>query len=182
MEVTAWWKESHPSLPSNFSVCSRSMVHWLSRTPGLVWHHHCRSREEGFIKQVDKSDHASTTHYIRYHPVRKESTTTPITIMYNCNCKQSRSSPNLNDCLQAGPLFHNDLSGILLRFQQHDLAFSVDIEEAFLHVSLIKTDWNFTQFLWLSEPDNANSPFIIYRFKVVLRALHLCLTLPSHFT
>ena len=126
------WKENHPPLPSNFSVCykwTRSMVHRLSS----YWNSMTPSQQmKGFIEWVDDSDHARTIHYIPHHLVRKESTTTPIRMVYDCSCKQSHNSPSLNDCLQAGPPFLNDLSGILLRFRQHDLAFSTDIEKACL--------------------------------------------------
>jgi len=45
---------------------------------------------------------------------------------------------------------------------------STDIEKAFLHVKLDANDQDFTCFLWLSNPNDAESNFDIYRFKVVL--------------
>ena len=72
--------------------------------------------------------------------MRKESTTTPIRIVYDCSCKQSPDAPSLNDCLHPGPPFLNDLCAILLHFRQHSFAFSADIEKAFLHVHLDKVD------------------------------------------
>ena len=42
---------------------------------------------------------------------------------------------------------------------------STDIEKAFLHVNLHK---DFTRFLWLSNPLDLDSEFVVYRFKVVL--------------
>ena len=47
-------------------------------------------------------------------------------------------------------------------------ALSTDIEKAFLHVKLDAKDQDFTRFLWLSNPENAESDFDTYRFKVVL--------------
>ena len=88
--------------------------------------------------------------------------------MYDCSCKQSSNSPSLNDCLSAGPLFLTDLCTVLLRFRLHTIALSVDIEKAFLHVYLHGSDRDSTRFHWLSNPTIENSPFNIYRFKVVL--------------
>ena len=62
----------------------------------------------------------------------------------------------------------NDLSTILLRFRQHPLAFLADIEKAFLHVCLDESDRDYTRFLWLSDLSNSSSPFVTYRFRVVL--------------
>jgi len=88
--------------------------------------------------------------------------------MYDCSCRQSPDSPSLNDCLDPGPIFLVDLCTILLRFRQHKYAFSSDIEKAFLHVHLHQSDRDITWFLWLSDPADASSAFITYRFKVVL--------------
>jgi len=74
----------------------------------------------------------------------------------------------LNDCLDPGPPFLTDLCAILLRFRQHEYAFSSDIEKAFLHIHLDQSDRDATRFLWLSDPTDASSPFVTYRFRVVL--------------
>ena len=168
------WKENHPPLPSNFSVCSRrtrSMAHRLAKMPELLRQYGAiivDQERKGFIERVPETDRTSRAHYIPHHPVRKESSTTPIRIVYDCSCKQSCGSPSLNDCLHAGPPFLNDLSAILLWFRQHNLAFTADIEKAFLHVFLDETDRDYTRFLWLSDPNNSYSSFVTYRFKVVL--------------
>ena len=60
------------------------------------------------------------------------------------------------------------MCSILLRFRTHRFAFSTDIEKAFLHVGLHEHDRNFTRFLRLSNPNDPESPFTTYRFKVVL--------------
>ena len=124
--------------------------------------------KRGFIEKVDTTSSKTNIHYIPHHPMRKESTTTPIRIVYNCSCKQSPTVPSLNDRLHPGPPFFNDLSAILLRFYQHRFAFSADIKKAFLHVYLDKADRDSTHFLWLSDHEDEHSPFITYRFKVVL--------------
>ena len=88
--------------------------------------------------------------------------------MFDCSCKQSRNSPSLNGCLSAGPPFLTDLCSILLRFRLHPIAVSADIEKEFLRVYLDESDRDSTCFLWLSDPSDENSPFVIYRFRVML--------------
>ena len=168
------WKDSHPLLPSNYSVCSRrtrSLALRLAKTPELLKMYGEIIKEQekrGFIEKVNTTSSQANVHYIPHHPVRKESATTPIRIVYDCSCKQSPATPSLNDCLHPGPPFLNDLCAILLRFRQHSFAFSADIKKAFLHVYLAETDRDSTRFLWLSDPTDEHSPFITYRFRVVL--------------
>ena len=168
------WKDNHPPLPSNYDICARrtrSMAYRLAKTPHLLAMYGMIIKEQemrGFIEQVNNNNGHGSVHYIPHHPVRKQSSTTPIRIVYDCSCRQSFNSPSLNDCLHPGPPFLNDLCAILLRFRQHEFAFSSDIEKAFLHVHLDETDRDFTRFLWLSDPTDANSPFVTFRFKVVL--------------
>ena len=122
-------------------------------------------------RSEEKIDSASPTvpvHYIPHHHVNKDSKTTPIRIVYDCSCRLPNNHPSLNDCLETGPSLVNDLCSILLRFRVHKIALSTDIEKAFLHVKLDAKDQDFTRYLWLSNPENAESDFDTYRFKVVL--------------
>ena len=142
------WKTSHPTLPYNYTICakrSRSMIYRLAKTPLLlkVYGNIIQEQErKGFIERVNTSSTSQSVHYIPHHPVKKESTTTPIQIIYNCSCKQSSSSPSLNDCLNPGPPFLNDLCSILLHFCQHKFAFSADIEKA--HKKIYRKNWDYS--------------------------------------
>ena len=167
------WKEEHPYLPSNFSVCAkrtRSLAQRLAKTPDLFQMYGqiiAEQEAKGFIEKVDNFN-TNQTHYIPHRAVKKDSATTPIRIVYDCSCRQSSYHPSLNDCLQVGPPFLNHLCAILLRFRLHVFGFSADIEKAFLHVQLDESDRDYTRFLWLSDPQDPNSAFQPYRFKVVL--------------
>ena len=101
-----------------------------------------------------------------------QSATTPIRIVYNCSCRQSPHHPCLNDCLEVGPPLLIDLCTLLLRFRMYNIALVTDIEKAFFHVQLDDIDCKFTCFLWLSEANNPESNFDIYRFQVVLLVVH----------
>ena len=103
-----------------------------------------------------------------HHPVYKNCFTMPVRIVYNCSYCQSPAHASLNDCLLIGDTPSIDVCGILLCFRLHCYALSTDIEKAFLHVKLDERDRDFIRFLWLSNPDDPESPFTMYRFKVVL--------------
>ena len=100
--------------------------------------------------------------------MKKESSTTPIRIVYDCSCRQTPNSPSLNDCLQSSPPVLNELTSTLLRFRLHSYGVTTDIEKAFLNVCLHADDRDVTRFLWLQEPSDPNSKFLAYRFKSVL--------------
>jgi hypothetical protein len=47
-------------------------------------------KRNGFLEKVkDVANTQTRVHYIPYHPVRKQSSTTPIRIVYDCSCRQS---------------------------------------------------------------------------------------------
>ena len=170
------WKENHPFLPSNLTICerqTRALARRLARQPDLLKLYGSiidEQEQRNFIERAPALNNQSSksVHYIPHHPVRKNSPTTPVRIVYNCSCRQSPKHASLNDCLMVGDPTPVDLSSILLRFRLHRYALSTDIEKAFLHVKLDERDRDFTQFFWLSDPTNPESTFITYRFKVVL--------------
>ena len=169
------WKPEHPPLPDNFNVCqkrTRSLAHRLAQSPGLLQIYDSILKEQlerGFIELVpDPSKGGGAAHYIPHHPVKKDSTTTPVRIVYDCSCQQSSEHPSLNDCLVAGPPLLADLCAIILRFRMHQYGISTDIEKAFLHITLKERDRDFTRFLWLSDPLNSRREFSIYHFRRVL--------------
>ena len=115
------------------------------------------------LRKVDNFN-TKQTHYIPHQAIRKDSDTTPVRIVYDCSCKQSSHYPSLNYCLHVGP----PLSAILLHFRLYEYGFSAYIEKAFFHVQLDESDRDYICFLWLTNPQDPNSPFQPYRFKVAL--------------
>ena len=186
------WKDSHPPLPTNFSTCAhhtRSLAHKLALNPPLLTKYSdilTDQERRGFIERVTDPTSTSRCHYIPHHVVHKDSSTTPVHIVYDCSCHQTRHQPNLNDCLLTGQPQLNDLCCIILRFRFHPVGICTDIEKAFLHIQLHEDVGDWTRFLWLSNPQDPDSEFVAYRFRVVLfgavcspfmlnAALHCCL-------
>ena len=168
------WKPNHPPLPTNKLTCerrARSLTRKLSKTPEILKIYNSIIEEQlrrGFIEKVPESEVVRTSHYIPHHAVHKESATTPVRIVYDCSCREARHLASLNDCLETGPAFLNDLSIILLRFRSHKFGLTADIEKAFLHVQLDQRDQDFTRFLWPCNLDDPDGPLQTYRFRVVL--------------
>ena len=59
------------------------------------------------------------------------------------------------------------MSAILLRFQTHNFGIAMVVEKAYHHLLLHECDRDFTWFLWLSDPNNPDSPFDTNCFKAV---------------
>ena len=121
---------------------------------------------------IEKVKHPQSTtghvHYIPHHAVIKDSSTTPLRIVYNCSCSPNAAQPSLNSCLSTGPDILNDMTAILVRFRCYQYGITADIEKAFLSISLDEQDQDSTRFLRISDPTDPDSPFEIYRFKSIL--------------
>ncbi|XP_052227388.1 uncharacterized protein LOC127842105 [Dreissena polymorpha] len=175
-EVKLPWKQDHAPLPTNFEIAlKRTMgtIHRLRREPEMLQQYHEVIKEQerrGFIEKVcvDKESPSQTVHYIPHHPVRKDSSTTPVRVVYDCSCRKSASHPSLNDCLESTPPQLNDLTTLLVRFRMHKYAVTTDIEKAFLHVGLHENDRDMTRFLWFEDPYDTQDKVVVYRFKAVL--------------
>ena len=110
-------------------------------------------------------------HYMPHFPVFKESSTTAMRIVYDASAKISSKALSLNDCLHTGPNLIQRLQSMLLTFRSHKIAFTADIEKAFLQIELNTQDRDATRFLWLKDVDkSANNPdnLVVYRFCRVL--------------
>ena len=150
---------------------TRSLAHRLSQTPALLQTYNniiCDQLNRGFIERVYTPKIPGLTHFIPHHCIKKNSITTPICIVYDCSCCQSKDHPSFNDCLLTGPHFFNDLCSIILCFRTHIYAISTNIEKAFLHIHLNESDRDYSRFLWLSDATDPKSELIMYRFETVL--------------
>jgi len=114
------WKQDHPALPTNHNIALKRTVGAIQRLrnePEVPRAHGdiiAEQERRGFIERVPLGqESAEQVHYIPHHPVEKESSTTPIRIVYDCSCRQSRDSPSLNDCLKSTPPALNELTSIL---------------------------------------------------------------------
>ena len=105
-------------------------------------------------------------HYLPYHGVRKESSTTPLHIVFNASSCQSPDGLSLNSCLLTGPSLTNKLFDHLVEFQTNPFAVISDISKAFLRIGINESHHDFAKFLWFK--DSTLQEIVTYRFRVVL--------------
>ncbi|KAK3752075.1 hypothetical protein QZH41_005571 [Actinostola sp. cb2023] len=174
------WKKNKNDPPSNFNLSMKRLTSLqrslYKKDPELIKKYDSQLLEQlhlGFIEKVsDLNHHEGILHYIPHFPVFKaDSATTKMRIVYDASAKLTAKSPSLNDCHHTGAILMQDLTGILIRFRKHNVAFTADIEKAFLQIELHTNVRDATRFLWLkdinksaSDPNNLQA----YRFCRVL--------------
>lgn len=70
--------------------------------------------------------------YLSNHTAKKDSTTTPVRIVFDCSLKSHSDSVSLNDILFSGPRMVQELSQMLIRFRLGPYAVCADISKALI--------------------------------------------------
>lgn len=79
-----------------------------------------------------------------------------------------QSQLSLNDCLQVGPTFNQNILHKLIRFLTHRIALTADVEKVFLIVAVEEGDRDVLRFLWAKDI-NCNPPNLeVLRFARVV--------------
>ena len=103
------WRGNCEELPTNEEIARRrteNVIKRLARDGEMLETYSKIIQDQearGFIEKVDISQDTNSIkkHYIPHHPVAKDSSTTPVRIVYDCSCRTNRESPSLNDCLDS---------------------------------------------------------------------------------
>ena len=103
--------------------------------------------------------------YIPHHPVVNAAKNTRVRIVFDCAAKYEGVA--LNEKVLQGPDLINGLLGILLRFRQHPVALTADVEAMFLQVKVPPGDRDVLHFLWWAEGD------ITANLQIYLMSSHL---------
>ena len=118
---------------------------------------------------------AHTLHFV--FPGKKDSTNTPIVIMFNLSCKENAKSPSSNNCFHSYLLTSNDITEILTRFRT---------QKQTLKRHLHRLDRDETRYFWLRGPTDKTSLFSTYRYRfksvLELHAHHLYRMQPCYNT
>lgn len=149
------WKEFPPNLPTNKGLVQGRLINLLKRlnkeeltsyndtiqyqlTKGII--------EEVPVNETNESEYP--IHYLAHHGVRLPGKPTRIVYDGSAKLKESKS---LNECLLAGPILLQDLTGLLIRFRFHKIGIIADVEKAFLQIGLENNSRDVTRFLWLKD-------------------------------
>ncbi|XP_064088766.1 uncharacterized protein LOC135203080 [Macrobrachium nipponense] len=172
-EVSLPWKVDKKQLPTNLVLSRKrlnSTIHKLKQTNKYLEIYDQIINEQlslSFTKTVPEDLKLTNIHYLPHLPVIKDSTTTPIRIVFDASARMDKQAPSLNDCSYSGPSLTSHPTNLLLKFRLYPFAVWVDISKAFLWVGLQPRDCDYTRFIWLKDPNNEKD-LQAYRFRSVL--------------
>ena len=151
------WREHHYTQSDTHRLCIQhlqSTLRRLRRTPELLNEYDKVIQDQisrGIVEEVPvvQDDPAAVIHYLpHHHVVWQDKTTAKVRVAYDASARV-QPHPSLNDCLHAGPPLLEQITDILLRFRSHTVAFTADIEKAFLIVGIHDSDRAVLRFLGL---------------------------------
>ena len=129
------FKVNHSHLKINYAMALGPMYNQVKRFkahPEIPTAYNNIFEEQlkcGYIEEVFDDLTGPGTHYIPYYGVIKESSSTPLPIVFNCSAKSKMSDASLNDCLLTGPSLTENLFDVLLKYRTGDFAYCADISK-----------------------------------------------------
>ena len=121
--------------------------------------------EKGYASKVSGSDFvAKGKWYLPHHGVYNVNKG-KLRVVFDCSA--SFQGTSLNDQLLQGPDLTNSLVGVLLRFREHSVAFTGDVESMFYQVRVPEAQRCYLRFLWWPDGD-LNVALVEYEMNVHL--------------
>ena len=126
-EVRLPWRQLHPTLPNNYSLCLkrlRGLLKRLRHDPDILQEYHSTIQDQlrrGVVEPVTQTDEPQKIHYLPHHAVVKRmKNTTKLRVVYDASARSN--GPSLNDCLHAGPKFNQRSYSlvVMVRLEQQD--------------------------------------------------------------
>ncbi|GFT03111.1 uncharacterized protein NPIL_305171 [Nephila pilipes] len=130
---------------------------------------------ENIIEPMIETPKVQESHLTFYLPhtyvKRLDKTTTKFCTVFD-GSSHGENQLSLNDCLHSSVNFNPDLLELILKFRANPMAYTADIQKAFLQIELHERDRNVARFFWTENPsDYDHKNLQIYRLTRVLFGL-----------
>ena len=130
----------------------RTLEQRLQKDPTLKEHYKKTIDDDlakGYIVEVPTVDATLKKWYLPHHPVTNVNK--PGKVRRVTNASSVFKGQSLNNNLLTGPDFLCNLTGLIMRFRQHSVAISADIEAMFMQVLVDPKDRQYLRFLWSND-------------------------------
>ena len=161
-QVKLPWREDVPRPADNRKDAEKrldTLLRKLEKDPKELDDYHLAMNkylDEGYASVAYTYDHkkeptandprlAEGQFFLPHHAVRKRSTK-KLRIVFDAAAQKNGRS--LNDCLYEGRKLQLDITEVMLRFREREVAFMGDVEAMFSRVRLNQEDASYQQFLW----------------------------------
>lgn len=132
------WKINKNELESHFDAAKQILwgLKWkLFKNEWLLNDYEKIFNEQsgfGIVKEFKFNKNEINLYYMPYRPViREDKSASKVRIVFD-ELLKDKGAKSLNDCLFSGPNLNPNILDIILRFCLHKIAFSADVEKAFL--------------------------------------------------
>ncbi|XP_055714302.1 uncharacterized protein LOC129808548 [Phlebotomus papatasi] len=107
--------------------------------------------------------------FLPHHLVFKESSTTPVRVIFNASKKTSKFSP---DVLMVGPKVQDDIFDIMIRSREDRILMKADLKQMFRHIDIRDEDQSLQKIFWRDTP---SEPVQIYLLRTVTYGTARCI-------
>ena len=152
--------KKEPSLPNNYKQAAKRLELLkgkLDQDETLKKEYKSFMNEvfqRGEAEKVDidlKDSNSGKVWYVPHFGVR-HAKKGKLRVVFDCSARYRDTC--LNDHLLQGPEHMNSIIGILMRFRNHEIALSCDVEKMFHNFHLPEEDRDFFRFLWWDDDSN----------------------------
>jgi len=153
------WKDSGPPTSSNYDIALKRMYSsektFKKRDCFEVVEEEVQKLvDQGFVKRVPQEEvnHDEPEWYLPLQAVFTPEKTTKVRLVFDASSK-GHNGLSLNDHLEKGPNYINNLTDVLLTWRWDNVAYSGDIRKMFNQIVVHPDDQVYHRFLWRSGPD-----------------------------
>ena len=165
------WKWSKPSY-TNYGLCVRRLNQLkvrLQKEPTMFNEYDDTFKTQlasGIIEPVPLAElEAAPSHFLPHHGViREDRDTTKLRIVFDGSAKTDLKLFSLNDCLEKGPNLTPLIFNVFLKFREHKIGITDDIEKAFHQILIKPEDRNMLRLIWYENIDSVPMKMVQYRF------------------
>ncbi|XP_064215763.1 uncharacterized protein LOC103314804 [Tribolium castaneum] len=168
--VSLPFKEFPPNLGSSFQNAFRRYLALERKFRSMPAFHqsYCDAIqdfiEQGHMSLVEPHRlNSESSFYIPHHAIFKESTSTPLRVVFDASAKGSNSL-SLNDVLYTGEKLQTDIVSLLLNFRLFAVAMTADVRQMYRQIWLNPDHRCFQRILWRFS---INEPLQTYEINVV---------------